>query len=43
VAYFTAWPDPQHGTIRYYGDIYDRDMYLSRAIERTNSARHAES
>jgi len=42
IAYFTAWPDAE-GTVRYYGDMYDRDVYLSRAIERTNSARHAES
>jgi murein L,D-transpeptidase YcbB/YkuD len=42
VAYFTAWPDPE-GTVRYYNDMYDRDMYLSRAIDRTNSARHVES
>lgn len=41
VAYFTAWPDAE-GSVRYYGDLYDRDMYLSRAIERTDSARHAE-
>jgi murein L,D-transpeptidase YcbB/YkuD len=43
VAYFTAWPDPDQGKVRYYDDIYDRDMYLSRAIERTNSERHGES
>ena len=42
VAYFTAWPDSE-GTVRYYGDIYDRDMYLSRAIKSTDAARHAES
>ena len=42
VAYFTAWPEVD-GTVRYYNDMYDRDMYLSRAIERTNSARHAAS
>jgi murein L,D-transpeptidase YcbB/YkuD len=42
VAYFTAWPNSE-GTVRYYSDIYDRDMYLSRAIKRTDSARHAES
>ncbi len=41
VAYFTAWPDAE-GTVRFYDDMYDRDMYLSRAIERTDSARHAE-
>jgi murein L,D-transpeptidase YcbB/YkuD len=43
VAYFTAWPDPQTGAVSYYNDMYDRDTYLSRAIERTNSARHVES
>ena len=42
VAYFTAWPNSA-GTVHYYGDMYDRDVYLSRAIERTNSARHADS
>ena len=42
VAYFTAWPNAE-GAVRYYGDMYDRDMYLSRAIERTSSARHVES
>ena len=42
VAYFTAWPNSA-GTVRYYNDMYDRDVYLSRAIKRTNSARHAES
>jgi murein L,D-transpeptidase YcbB/YkuD len=42
VAYFTAWPNSK-GTVRYYRDMYDRDMYLSRAIKRTDSARHAES
>ena len=41
VAYFTAWPDAE-GTVRFYDDMYDRDMYLARAIERTDSARHAE-
>lgn len=42
VAYFTAWPDPE-GTVQYFGDMYDRDVYLSRAIERTSSGRHARS
>ncbi len=41
VAYFTAWPDAE-GAVRFYDDMYDRDMYLSRAIARTDSARHAE-
>ncbi len=43
VAYFTAWPDPQQGSVRYYDDIYDRDKYLSRAIESTSAARHVGS
>ena len=42
VAYFTAWPNAA-GTVRYYNDMYDRDMYLSRAIDRTEAARHVES
>ncbi|MDJ0930236.1 L,D-transpeptidase family protein [Breoghania sp.] len=40
VSYFTAWPDAKTGTVRYFPDIYDRDMYLSRAIEATREARH---
>ncbi len=40
VAYFTAWPNSE-GTVLYHNDMYDRDVYLSRAIELTNSARHA--
>jgi len=39
VAYFTAWPAPD-GTVRYYDDMYDRDMYLGSAIARTNVTRH---
>ena len=42
VSYFTAWPEPD-GTVRFYDDMYERDMYLTRAIEATASARHAES
>jgi murein L,D-transpeptidase YcbB/YkuD len=42
VAYFTAWPDAE-GKVSYYRDIYDRDMYLQRAIDSTERARHAES
>ncbi len=43
LAYFTAWPDPQQGMVRYYDDMYDRDMYLLRAIKRTNSVRHVDA
>jgi murein L,D-transpeptidase YcbB/YkuD len=43
VAYFTAWPDPQSGKVRYFDDIYERDAYLQRAIERTDLVRHGES
>ncbi|MDZ7823948.1 MAG: L,D-transpeptidase family protein [Ahrensia sp.] len=38
VAYFTAWPDDD-GKVGYFPDIYERDMYLSRAIETVKSAR----
>ena len=41
VAYFTAWPN-EDGTVEYFHDIYDRDMYLTRAVERTKATRHAE-
>lgn len=41
VAYFTAWPAPD-GAVRYYDDVYERDMYLARAIERTEATRHPE-
>ena len=40
VAYFTAWPDAKTGVVKYYADVYDRDMYLNRAIEATRRARH---
>ena len=35
VSYFTAWPGTD-GEVRYYDDMYERDTYLSRAIDRTN-------
>ena len=38
VAYFTAWPDSD-GRVRYSDDIYERDHYLSLAIDRTEAAR----
>lgn len=39
VSYFTAWPDPVDGDVTFYEDVYDRDMYLMRALERTREAR----
>ncbi|HSM19454.1 MAG TPA: L,D-transpeptidase family protein, partial [Hyphomicrobiales bacterium] len=42
VSYFTAWPAAD-GKVRYYDDMYERDMYLARAIERTEAARHPNS
>mgnify|MGYP001416599313 CR=1 FL=1 len=39
VAYFTAWPDVD-GKIQYFTDIYDRDMYLERAVTATSQARN---
>ena len=41
LAYFTAWPD-SGGKVQFYGDVYDRDMYLDRAIAATEDIRHAE-
>ncbi|MCD1634853.1 L,D-transpeptidase family protein [Martelella mediterranea] len=38
VAYFTAWPDDT-GKVQYYDDVYDRDMYLKRAMEAESKAR----
>ena len=38
VSYFTAWPD-EDGTVRYYGDIYGRDGYLEKAMEKTSELR----
>jgi L,D-transpeptidase YcbB len=38
VTYFTAWPD-EEGRVRYYNDIYERDIYLGIAIEKTRAAR----
>ena len=39
VAYFTAWPAPD-GTVEYFDDMYGRDKYLTRALERTDMSRH---
>ncbi len=41
LTYFTAWPDVE-GKVQFYSDVYDRDMYLDRAIASTESARHSE-
>ncbi|TYC50474.1 L,D-transpeptidase family protein [Rhodobacterales bacterium] len=38
IAYFTAWPE-MDGTIAYYNDVYDRDRYLLKAIEKTEDGR----
>ena len=34
VSYFTAWPQ-KDGTIKYFGDMYDRDVRLWKAMEAT--------
>jgi L,D-transpeptidase YcbB len=41
VAYFTAWPN-KDGVVEYFDDVYERDMYMGRALEATRLARHAE-
>ncbi len=38
VAYFTAWPNAA-GTIEYFGDVYDRDARVLKAIEKTDAVR----
>jgi len=38
VSYFTAWPDLD-GSISYYTDVYDRDRYLLKALEKTEALR----
>ena len=38
VAYFTAWPD-ETGKVEYFADVYNRDNYLRKAIDATESAR----
>lgn len=38
IAYFTAWPQTD-GSIGYFGDVYDRDAYLQKALEATRKAR----
>lgn len=39
VSYFTAWPELDGGGIAFYSDIYDRDRYLLKAIEKTEAVR----
>ncbi len=40
VAYFTAWPN-KDGVVEYFDDVYDRDMYMNRALDATRVARRA--
>lgn len=40
VAYFTAWPN-EAGAIEFFDDVYGRDGYLTKAIDRTAQARDA--
>jgi L,D-transpeptidase YcbB len=39
IAYFTAWPDGD-GTVRYHGDVYDRDPRIVTAIEKVAAVRN---
>ncbi len=41
VSYFTAWPN-KDGVVEYFHDVYDRDMYVNRALDATRKARRAE-
>lgn len=38
VSYFTAWPESD-GSVAFYTDVYDRDMHLLKAIEKTEAER----
>jgi len=40
-AYFTAWPNAE-GKVEYFRDVYDRDTYLNRALDSTESERHTD-
>ena len=42
VAYFTAFPTPE-GKVQYFDDMYGRDVYLSRALEKTEASRQRSS
>ncbi|WP_170976485.1 L,D-transpeptidase family protein [Rhizobium sp. FKL33] len=41
VSYFTAFPN-KDGVVEYFDDVYDRDMYLGRALDATRKARHGQ-
>ncbi|MEP3047298.1 MAG: L,D-transpeptidase family protein [Roseibium sp.] len=38
VSYFTAWPE-EDGEIAYFTDVYDRDRFLLKALEKTEAIR----
>lgn len=40
IAYFTAWPDA-NGNVRFFNDIYDRDLGLQKAFDKTAESRLA--
>ena len=42
VSYFTAFPTPE-GDVQYFNDMYGRDGYLSRALEKTEASRQRSS
>ena len=42
VAYFTAWPQ-EDGTIGFFTDVYERDDFLTRALDAVREARSASS
>ncbi|SFI98362.1 Murein L,D-transpeptidase YcbB/YkuD [Phyllobacterium sp. CL33Tsu] len=41
VSYFTAWPDAATGEIKFYDDVYERDAYLQKAIDKTRAVRES--
>ncbi len=41
VSYFTAWPN-KDGVVEYFDDVYERDIYMNRAMDATRAARRAE-
>ncbi len=38
VSYFTAWPQ-EDGTVKYFNDMYERDVHLIKAFKATEKAR----
>lgn len=42
VSYFTAWPDARTGAIQYFDDVYQRDLYMEKAIVKTTAVRQAD-